>query len=726
MRNPFLIRNTFLVMKYSICKAFLIACFVFSPHAKPDFSDYQYRFSGPSFSNYGTIGIINAPNARFLEEGTLSFAWSHNQPYLRGSIVAYPFNWFEASYQYTDVNNYLYSQYKEFSGGQSFKDKSFDAKFRLLKETEYLPELAVGFRDLAGTGLFSSEFIVASKRFRNLDLTLGIGFGSLGGGHKITNPFSKLNDRFLTRDFASGEGGEFSIDAFFGGEAAIFGGVEYSLPFMHGSSLALELDPVDYSQEGPAKITSAESDWNIAFKYPVSKQFHLRLGVTRGNNLNFAFSFSGFYKDSKSSVQKNDPPKPVEYDRAVRQVAGESHRLAYRAALHYLRERNISMHSAEIDDNTMEITYTQQRYFEHSRAIGRVVGILDQVSPDYIDTFRVTNVNAGFPTHTVEVPRSRYKLYKDQKLTTPLLADSKIYRQADIDLDDPFRPKVLLPSVRTKIAPTYRSQIGGPDGFFFGDLSLSAFVDVLIKKNFNISSKVSLGLYNNYGPLKLKSNSVLPHVRTDVTEYLKNTTDFYLSELQANYFLNPRGNLYTKFSAGILEEYFGGFGFETLYRPFDKNWGIGVEAWRVQQRDFNLDFRFRDYKTTTGYINFYFREPRSKVFLVVTGGRFLAEDSGILVDVSRQFDSGVNVGVFAAKTDISKEEFGEGSFDKGFYFNLPIQLFFNKYSRGQTGFGLKPLTRDGAARLYHGHGLWAVTNGASIFNVEKTWNNFYD
>ncbi|MEL0243792.1 MAG: YjbH domain-containing protein, partial [Gammaproteobacteria bacterium] len=391
------------------------------------------------------------------------------------------------------------------SGGQSFKDKSFDAKFRIKKETEYLPAIAVGFRDLAGTGLFSSEFIVASKRYQNFDFTVGLGFGALSGGNRVSNPFAKINDRFLTRDLTSGEGGEFSIDAFFGGQAAIFGGIEYSLPFMHGSSLVLELDPVDYSQEGPAKITTAESDWNFAFKYPVSDAFHLRLGVTRGNNLNFAFSFSGFYKDSTKSVQKNDPPKPVEYDKAVRIVAGESHRLAYRAALHYLRERNISMHSGEIKQNTMEISYTQQRYFEHSRAVGRVIRILDQVSPDYIDTFRITNVNAGFPTHTVEVPRSRYKLYKDQKLTTPLLADSKIYRDRNIDLDDPFRPEVILPSYRVKFSPTYRSQIGGPDGFFFGDLSISAFMDILIKKNFNISSKVSVGLYNNYGELKLKS-----------------------------------------------------------------------------------------------------------------------------------------------------------------------------------------------------------------------------
>ena len=64
----------------------------------------------------------------------LAFTWSHNDPYLRGSIVAYPFNWLEASYQYTDVNNALYSSIESFSGSQSYKDKSFDFKVRFIKK----------------------------------------------------------------------------------------------------------------------------------------------------------------------------------------------------------------------------------------------------------------------------------------------------------------------------------------------------------------------------------------------------------------------------------------------------------------------------------------------------------------------------------------------------------------------------------------------------------------
>ena len=123
---------------------------------------------------------------------------------------------------------------------------------------------------------------------------------------------------------------------------------------------------------------------------------------------------------------------------------------------------------------------------------------------------------------------------------------------------------------------------------------------------------------------------------------------------------------------------FLGIGGEILYRPYDKNYGVGVELWGVQQRDYRMLFGTRDYKINTGHINLYLKEPRTQVLFQVKGGRFLAGDSGIQLDFSRRFKSGLRIGAFAAKTDISDLEFGEGSFDKGFYFYIPIESFFSK------------------------------------------------
>lgn len=63
-------------------------------------------------------------------------------------------DWFEATLRYTDVRTRLYSPYEQFSGDQTYKDKSMDFKFRLWQESDYLPQVSLGFRDLMGTGLF--------------------------------------------------------------------------------------------------------------------------------------------------------------------------------------------------------------------------------------------------------------------------------------------------------------------------------------------------------------------------------------------------------------------------------------------------------------------------------------------------------------------------------------------------------------------------------------------
>ena len=63
------------------------------------------------------------PSARMHPGGTIGFTWSHSEPYLRGSIMGNPFDWFEASYQYTDVNNKLYSDSLNLVGNNLIKIK---------------------------------------------------------------------------------------------------------------------------------------------------------------------------------------------------------------------------------------------------------------------------------------------------------------------------------------------------------------------------------------------------------------------------------------------------------------------------------------------------------------------------------------------------------------------------------------------------------------------------
>ena len=137
-------------------------------------------------------------------------------------------------------------------------------------------------------------------------------------------------------------------------------------------------------------------------------------------------------------------------------------------------------------------------------------------------------------------------------------------------------------------------------------------------------------------------------------------------------------------------------------------------------------FDHRDYETITGHLNLYYQEPRTNILFSLKGGRYLAEDSGITVDLSRIFRSGLKMGAFFTLTDISFEEFGEGSFDKGFYFWIPVEMFSPRYFKRTFGWGLRPITRDGGAALNYGYPLWGVTDPSSNHRFRRRLDDIYD
>jgi len=66
-------------------------------------------------------------------------------------------------------------------------DRSYAARFQLLKETEKLPAIAVGFHDLFNlSSYFNTSYIVASKSFSFSELKFT---GHLGYGHIFQEPF---------------------------------------------------------------------------------------------------------------------------------------------------------------------------------------------------------------------------------------------------------------------------------------------------------------------------------------------------------------------------------------------------------------------------------------------------------------------------------------------------------------------------------------------------------
>ena len=722
-----------LIKSFGISASLLISIFSYG-----GIYDYKYpNHSSESFSNYGGVGLIQMPSARMHEAGTLAFSWAKFDPYLRGSIIAYPFSWFEASYQYTDINNALYSNSPGFSGDQTYKDKGFDVKFRLFAESAYIPEISVGARDLAGTGVFSSEFIVGSKRINNLDVTLGVGWGIMSN-NSIGNPLAQISDSLASRTNLSGtKGGEFNTGYFFRGNAGIFGGVELVLPNMKGLRVKVEYDGNDYEQEGfPlgrssfnlafAPVRRQESKFNFGIVYPVNNNVHLTLSQIKGNTINFGFSIQASLGKKTPLFKKNDPHTKVQNAEVLKKLNARDQRYVFLTSLQELGRRKLALQNAHIEGDTLEVVYSQNKYKSFILSTGRVAKVLDEIVPDNINYFKISNINGGIGMHSIKIDRKQFHDHEENNYYNLVKRTSEVLPYKWEPENYEFRPKSQYPALFWKLSPSIRSQVGGPDGFYFGDLRLAWNSEAIFTKNLTLVSTASAGIIDGFDDLKLASDSIIPHVRTEIVQYLKQSSAFGIHRIQLNYFMTPTSNVYAKVSMGILEEMFGGVGGEILYRPFGSNYGIGAELWRVKQRDYDQMFKFIDYETTTGHINLFYKEPISKVIIALKAGRFLAEDSGINFDFSRRFKSGLRIGAFFSVTDISKAEFGEGSFDKGFYFYIPVDIFFQQYSKGTSGFGLKPLTRDGAAPLVHSHHLWGITEQAQKVNLDRDWDDLYD
>ena len=166
-----------------------------------------------------------------------------------------------------------------------------------------------------------------------------------------------------------------------------------------------------------------------------------------------------------------------------------------------------------------------------------------------------------------------------------------------------------------------------------------------------------------------------------------------LGRLQLDYHLTPKINHHLMFTGGILEDMFSGIGMEYLYFKQDSNFALGVEIFKVKKRDYHWGFEHLEYENTLANANFYYRNYGSIPFdMKISAGEYLAGDIGSTIEFSRTLDGGLQFGVFATFTDVSTQQFGEGSFDKGLFFNIPIYGNLINYT-------WRPLTKDPGAKL---------------------------
>ena len=158
---------------------------------------------------------------------------------------------------------------------------------------------------------------------------------------------------------------------------------------------------------------------------------------------------------------------------------------------------------------------------------------------------------------------------------------------------------------------------------------------------------------------------------------------------------------------------YSGVGAEVLYQPFQSRVAYGLSGNWVRQRDYNKSFDHLDYQTTTGFASVYWASPFYNIDVAVHTGKYLAKDVGATLEIRRTFNNGWMVGLWATKTDVSAEDFGEGSFDKGMFFRIPFDSLFGRNTRNGYAASVRPIQRDGGQRLEDFSGnIWWNIRGA--------------
>ena len=655
-----------------------------------------------SSSDWGGIGLLQTPTARMAKTGFFSLNISRTYPYTQANVFLQPFDWLEAGFRYSTVSNRLYGP-AALSGDQSYTDKSIDVKFRVWRESAYVPEIAIGLRDIAGTGLFSGEYVVANKRGGDFDWSLGMGWGYLGGRGDIRNPLGRILPSFDTRANNVGLGGTFGFGSYFRGPAALFGGVQYRSPW-EKLLLKAEYDGNNYKNEPQGNNQKQSSPFNFGAVYKATSWMDLSLGVERGNTIMLGVTLHA-QLDGLETPKLNDPRRvPVAPTRPANPSdwSATSRDIATQSSWH-VRKIEQSGSELRVTIDEPETVYTRDR-------VDKAAAVLHRDAPSSVDRFALSYRQHGLEVAEHIVDRDAWVDQQIRPLPAHTWREPVMSREPGGATATPGRPlfESRPPRFESGLGFDYQQTLGGPDGFVLFQISAVEKAKLRLRDDTWLQGTLRLGLLDNYDKFKFTAPSNLPRVRTFLREYLTSSA-LTMPNLQVTHVGKLSDNQFYSVYAGYLESMFAGAGAEWLYKRSDSRVAYGVDVNAVRQRNFAQDFGFRDYRVATGHASAYWDTGWQDVQAKVSVGRYLAGDFGATLEMSRVFRNGVTVGAFATKTNVSAAQFGEGSFDKGIYLSIPFDAILTRSTNTVGNFVWKPLTRDGGAMLARTNGLYNLT-----------------
>ena len=661
-----------------------------------------------TYTLLGTPGLIEMPTARSAPDAEVSAGFSYWRLQQKTNFT------FQVTPRLSGTFRYSGIEERSGPGTDGTFDRSFDLSYRILDETKHRPAVSIGLQDFLGTGILSGEYIVATKAVTpSLDVTAGLGWGRLGSRNPIGQPFGSRP----ARDFENG--GNVETDQFFRGDVAIFGGLDYRVS--EKLSFQAEYSSDAYERETDNGSLEVNSPVNVGLTYRPRPGIALSASYLYGSELagGLTVYLNPKVRAAPSGLETAPPPIMPRSSAASESWTNDNTSLAQALAA-----EGLTLLGTDISGSTARIRYTNKRYRSEAQAMGRAARVLTHVLPASITTFVMEPASNGIPLSSTTFNRATLEQLENTADAAEALQTSAPTTDADLsyrlsDVDDP------TPDFLWGVAPYVSFVVFNGTAPVQGDIGLDFSAKYTIRPNLVLSGNVRQSALGERTIADIRDEEDdIPNVRSDSRFYGVDGTP-RLTNLTLTHYSRLGPDLYGRASVGYFETMYGGAAAEVLWKPVDSKLGLGAELVYAVQRDFDVGFGFRDFDAVTGHVSAYY-DFENGFQGQVDVGKYLAGDVGATFSLNREFENGWKVGGYFTLTDMSADDFGEGSFDKGIRFSVPTDFFLGNPTRRSIDTDLSSLRRDGGARVNIDGRLYdQVRAGHTAGGLGDTWGRFW-
>ena len=380
-------------------------------------------------------------------------------------------------------------------------------------------------QDIIGTGLYSSEYVVASKNiFDKFRLTGGLGWGRLGTKNKVykaDNRVSKTGGTF---------GGLLRTKQLFRGDVGVFGGIEHQA--LDGKlTFKAEISSDDYSFDKTLIKKLPKTDINYGINYKLNDSINISSYYAHNETVGLQLSLKAVPSEIYGGNFLEPIPEPF-YSSPY-----ENDETYWEKVYENLKTEKIIPLAYKEDKNEVTIIISNRHYSTDTQAIGRVLRVLSKYIPLSIKQFTVILSEKDIPILSISM--DRYKVAEVIDAPNSEILTKKIVTISDTGTNVEDAIEFERDNLTWALSSYYRLHLFDPDKPLYYDLGPELHVSYKLKPGFFINANIQDSMISTFDEIYRGTKGSLPKVRTDSANYL-NIQDTRINELSLVSYYKPK------------------------------------------------------------------------------------------------------------------------------------------------------------------------------------------